>query len=125
MAVDRPRSSPSPTLHAAANVKIAVAFLMALIEAVPFKIHTVPKHPWTNGQVERIKPHAQEGYRPTYHYKTHRQLKQHLAAFLDAYSFEKWVKTSEVARPTKPSVTHGPDQPHRFRDDPTHFRTER
>ena len=41
MAIDRTSKFAFAQLHAAANVKTAAAFLEALIEAVPYKIHTV------------------------------------------------------------------------------------
>jgi transposase InsO family protein len=46
---------------------------------------TKPYHPWTNGQVERMNRSLKEATIKRYHYETHRQLKEHLAAFLDAY----------------------------------------
>ena len=54
---------------------------------------TKPNHPWTNGQVERMNRTLKEATVRRYHYETHRQLKDHLAAFLDAYNFAKRLKT--------------------------------
>ena len=54
---------------------------------------TKPNHPWTNGQVERMNRSLKEATIKRYHYETHRQLKEHLAAFLDAYDFAKRLKT--------------------------------
>jgi transposase InsO family protein len=54
---------------------------------------TKPNHPWTNGQVERMNRSLKEATIKRYHYETHRQLKEHLAAFLDAYNFAKRLKT--------------------------------
>src|ERR1700751_2655704 len=45
---------------------------------------TKPNHPWTNGQVERMNRSLKEATVRRYHYETHRQLENHLAAFLDA-----------------------------------------
>jgi hypothetical protein len=53
---------------------------------------TKPNHPWTNGQVERMNRSLKEATK-RYHYDTHRQLGEHLAAFLDAYNFAKRLKT--------------------------------
>ena len=54
---------------------------------------TKPNHPWTNGQVERMNRSLKEATIKRYHYETHRQLKEQLAAFLDAYNFAKRLKT--------------------------------
>src|SRR4029077_6382433 len=54
---------------------------------------TKPNHPWTNGQAERMNRSLKEATIKRYHYETHRQLKEHLAAFLDAYNFAKRLKT--------------------------------
>src|SRR5450432_228474 len=71
----------------------ASAFLMALIAAVPYKIHTVltengiehrltkVKHPWTNGQVERMNRTIKEATVQRYYYDRHDQLEAHLADF--------------------------------------------
>ena len=48
---------------------------------------TKPNHPWTNGQVERMNRSLKEATIERYHYETHRQLKEHLAAFLELAAF--------------------------------------
>jgi transposase InsO family protein len=53
---------------------------------------TKPNHPWTNGQVERMNRTLKVATVRRYHYETHQQLKDHLAAFLDAYNFAKRLK---------------------------------
>src|SRR5262245_6613021 len=135
VAVDRTSKFAFAQLHAAANVHTAAIFLTALIDAVPYKIHTVltdngvqfcdmpsrrsgptarwrmhrfdricrehgiehrltqRNHPWTNGQVERMNRTLKEATVRRYHYENHRQLEDHLAAFLDAYNFAKRLKT--------------------------------
>lgn len=50
---------------------------------------TKPNHPWTNGQVERMNRILKEAAVRRHHYKDHRQLRDHLMAFLDAYNFAK------------------------------------
>src|SRR5512134_2384355 len=50
---------------------------------------TKPNHPWTNGQVERMNRTLKEATVRRYHYETHRQLEDHLAAFLDGYNFAR------------------------------------
>ena len=116
VAIDRTSKFAFTELHERATRRIAADFLLNLIKAVPYKVHTVltdngthftdpsgeswtpadinaliernepfrahsfelacarndidhrltrPKHPWTNGQLERMKPHDQRGDRQT------------------------------------------------------------
>ncbi len=51
------------------------------------------RHPWTNGQVERINRTIKDATVKHYHYDYHEQLDNHLHAFLDAYNFAKRLKT--------------------------------
>jgi transposase InsO family protein len=53
---------------------------------------TKPNHPWTNGQVERMNRTLKDATVRRYHYDSHRQLRDHLAAFLEAY-FRQALKT--------------------------------
>ena len=163
VAVDRTSKFAFAQLHEAANVRIAVAFLEALIEAVPYTIHTVltdngvqfcdmpqnrsgptaryrlhmfdricreheiehrltkPKHPWTNGQVERMNRTLKDATVRRYHYETHRQLREHLTAFLDAYNFARRLKTLRGLTPYERICKAWADEPERFRYDPTHL----
>ena len=163
VAVDRTSKFAFAQLHEAANVRIAVAFLEALIEAVPYTIHTVltdngvqfcdmpqnrsgptaryrlhmfdricreheiehrltkPKHPWTNGQVERMNRTLKDATVRRYHYQTHGQLKEHLVTFLDAYNFARRLKTLRGLTPYEAICKAWADQPRRFRYDPTHL----
>ena len=82
---------------------------------------TKPNHPWTNGQVERMNRSLKEATVKRYHYDTHRQLEQHLAAFLDAYNFAKRLKTLRGLTPYEAICKAWADMPDRFRYDPTHF----
>jgi transposase InsO family protein len=66
---------------------------------------TKPNHPWTNGQVERMNRSLKEATVRRYHYDTHRQLEQHLAAFLDAYDFAKRLKTLRGLTPYEEEAT--------------------
>ncbi|MGJ0504274.1 MAG: integrase core domain-containing protein, partial [Methylocystis sp.] len=54
---------------------------------------TKPNHPWTNGQVERMNRTLKEATVKRYHYDSHNQLREHLAAFMAAYNFAKRLKT--------------------------------
>ena len=54
---------------------------------------TKPKHPWTNGQVERMNRTIKDATVKRYFYETHDQLRAHLQNFVDAYNFAKRLKT--------------------------------
>jgi transposase InsO family protein len=54
---------------------------------------TKPKHPWTNGQVERMNRTLKEATVRRYYYESHAQLRQHLADFVTAYNFGRRLKT--------------------------------
>jgi len=44
------------------------------------------KHPWTNGQVERMNRTIKEATVKRYHYESHKQLENHLDDFINAYN---------------------------------------
>jgi transposase InsO family protein len=60
---------------------------------------TKPKHPWTNGQVERMNRTLKEATVRRYHYESHDQLRQHLADFISAYNFARRLKTLKGLTP--------------------------
>jgi transposase-like protein len=163
VAVDRSSKFAFAQLQEKATMKTAAAFLAALIEIVPYTIHTVltdngvqfcdmpsrrsgptaryrlhvfdricrehgiehrltkPNHPWTNGQVERMNRTLKEATVRRYHYGEHRQLREHLATFLDAYNFAKRLKTLKGLTPYEHICTAWADERHRFRYDPIHL----
>ena len=82
---------------------------------------TKPNHPWTNGQVERMNRTLKEATVRRYHYETHRQLKEHLDAFLNAYNFAKRLKTLQGLTPYNHICKVWADEPCRFKYDPTHL----
>jgi transposase-like protein len=140
----------------------ASAFLMAVIEAVPYKIRTVLidngiqftfppryadgptarymthmfdmrcrengiehrltkiKHPWTNGQVERMNRTIKDATVKRYHYDSHSQLKTHLTDFIDAYNFGKRLKTLKGLTPYEYICKVWTYEPERFRINPIH-----
>ncbi len=140
----------------------ASAFLTALIEAVPYKIHTVltdngiqftfppryadgptarymthmfdmrcrengiehrltkVKHPWTNGQVERMNRTIKEATVQRFHYDDHQQLEAHLADFVAAYNFGRRLKTLKGLTPYEFICKIWTIEPNRFRLDPIH-----
>jgi transposase InsO family protein len=82
---------------------------------------TKPNHPWTNGQVERMNRTLKDATVRRYHYVSHRQLTDHLAAFLEAYNFAKRLKTLRGLTPYECICNAWADEPHRFRYNPTHL----
>jgi transposase InsO family protein len=140
----------------------AAAFLEALIDAVPYKIHTVLtdngiqftfppryadgptaryvthmfgmrcrangiehrltklKHPWTNGQVERMNRTIKEATVQRYHYDSHEQFEAHLADFINAYNFGRRLKTLKGLTPYQFICTAWTTEPERFRLNPLH-----
>ena len=140
----------------------ASAFLMALIKAVPYRIHTVLtdngvqftfppryadgptarymthmfdmrcrqngiehrltkiKHPWTNGQVERMNRTIKEATVKRYHYDNHQQLQRHLTDFINAYNYGRRLKTLKGLTPYEFIAKMSTKEPERFRLNPIH-----
>ena len=140
----------------------ASAFLEALIQAVPYRIHTVltdngiqftfprryadgptatymthmfamrcrenniehrltkVKHPWTNGQVERMNRTIKEATVKRYHYDSHQQLETHLHDFIAAYNFGRRLKTLKGLTPYEFICKRWTAEPERFTADPLH-----
>jgi transposase InsO family protein len=143
----------------------ASAFLMALIEAVPYRIHTVltdngiqftfppryadgptarymthmfdmrcrengiehrltkVKHPWTNGQVERMNRTIKEATVKRFHYDDHQQFETHLSNFVSAYNFARRLKTLKGLTPYEFICKQWTSEPERFKLDPIHQMT--
>ena len=141
VAIDRTSKFTVCQLVDKANRKTASAFLVAVIEAVPYKIHTIltdngiqftypprykdgptaryithmfdmrcrengiehrltkPKHPWTNGQVERMNRTIKEATVKRFHYDDHQQLTRHLSDFINAYNYGRRLKTLKGLTP--------------------------
>lgn len=140
----------------------ASAFLVALIAAVPYKIHTVltdngiqftfppryadgptakymthmfdmrcrengiehrltkVKHPWTNGQVERMNRMIKEATVKRFHYDSHAQFATHLADFIAAYNFDRRLKTLKGLTPYEYICKIWTVEPERFTLNPIH-----
>lgn len=81
---------------------------------------TRPKHPWTNGQVERMNRTIKEATVKRFHYETHDQLREHLASFIAAYNFGKRLKTLKGLTPYEFICSRWTKEPHRFKSDPHH-----
>jgi hypothetical protein len=59
---------------------------------------TKPKHPWTNGQVERMNRTIKDATVKRYFYETHGELRAHLADFVTAYNFARRLKKRAGSR---------------------------
>jgi transposase InsO family protein len=81
---------------------------------------TKPKHPWTNGQVERMNRTLKEATVKRYYYETHDQLRSHLADFVTAYNFARRLKTLKGLTPYEYICKAWIKEPDRFILDPTH-----
>src|SRR5208282_901651 len=163
--IDRTSKFAFVQLHARATTGVAADFLRALIEVVPYKIHTVltdngvqftdpagntwspaeikvmiekkqpfrahsfelacarndidhrltkPKHPWTNGQVERMNRTIKEATVQRFYYEIHQQFRQHLADFVAAYNFGRRLKILKGLTPFEYICKSWISQPERF-----------
>jgi transposase InsO family protein len=171
VAIDRTSKFAYVELHEKVTTGIAGDFLRALIQAVPYKVHTVltdhgihfttpsntasaaplikkalargetvwahafefacaqnnvdhrltkPRHPWTNGQVERMNRTLKDATVRRYYYECHDQLRQHLADFVTAYNFARRLKSLRGLTPYEFICTIWLKEPKRFRLDPSH-----
>ena len=165
VAIDRTSKFAFVELHEKVTRKTAADFLRHLIEAVPYRVHTVltdngthftdpagetwspaeikqmianrqlfhahafeyacalndidhrltkPKHPWTNGQVERMNRTIKDATVKRYFYETHDELRTHLPDFLDAYNFARRLKTLKGLTPYEFICKAWTSQPQRF-----------
>ena len=81
---------------------------------------TKPRHPWTNGQVERMNRTIKEATVQRFYYATHGQLRTHLADFVAAYNFGRRLKTLKGLTPYEFICNRWTLEPERFRLDPLH-----
>jgi transposase InsO family protein len=171
VAIDRTTKFAFVELHEKATRRVAGDFLRHLIEAVPYKVHTVltdngthfttpgnvasaaplikeaiaagetfrahsfesacarndidhrltkPRHPWTNGQVERMNRTIKDATVKRYHYDSHAQLRAHLTDFVSAYNFARRLKTLRGLTPYEAICKAWSAEPSRFRSNPLH-----
>lgn len=78
------------------------------------------KHPWTNGQVERMNRTIKEATVQRYHYDSHLHLQAHLADFINAYNYARRLKTLKGLTPYEYICKIWTKDPNRFRLDPIH-----
>src|SRR3954469_11221984 len=81
---------------------------------------TKPRHPWTNGQVERMNRTLKEATVQRFYYATHEQLRMHLADFVAAYNCARRLKTLKGLTPYEFVCKQWTIEPERFRLDPLH-----
>lgn len=78
------------------------------------------KHPWTNGQVERMNPTIKEATLKRFHYDDHDQLRNHMVNFISAYNFGRRLETLKSLTPYEFICKCWTSQPDRFKLDPIH-----
>jgi len=81
---------------------------------------TKPKHPWTNGQVERMNRTIKDATVKRYHYDNHDQLRRHLGDFASAYNFARRLKTLKGLTPYEFICKVWTSEPERFTLNPIH-----
>jgi hypothetical protein len=81
---------------------------------------TKPRHPWTNGQVERMNRTLKDATVRRSYDDTHDQLRGHLGDFLAAYNFARRLKTLRGLTPYEYICKIWTSEPQRFRLDPLH-----
>lgn len=72
------------------------------------------KHPWTNGQVERMNRTIKEATVKRFHYDNHERLQNHLANFISAYNFGRRLKTLKGLTPYEFICKQWTIEPERF-----------
>ena len=82
---------------------------------------TKPKHPWTNGQVERMNRTIKEATVKRFYYETHQHFRQHLTDFVNAYNFARRLKTLRGLTPYEYICSLWTKEPQRFKLNPTHL----
>ena len=78
------------------------------------------KHPWTNGQVERMNRTIKEATVKRHHYDRHAELENHLADFINAYNHGRRLKTLKGLTPYEYICKAWTSQKERFILDPLH-----
>ncbi len=81
---------------------------------------TKVKHPWTNGQVERMNRTIKEATVKRYHYDSHTQLTAHLNDFINAYNYGRRLKTLRGLTPYEYICKIWTAEPERFTLNPHH-----
>lgn len=77
------------------------------------------RHPWTNGQVERMNRSLKQATVKTYHYDTVDQFKEHLYHFINAYNYAKKLKTLRFMTPYEMILNEYKTKPLLFHSNPS------
>ncbi len=122
-------TTPGNTASAAPLIKEAIA-RGELFRAHAFELAcaqndvdhrlTKPRHPWTNGQGERMNRTIKDATVRRYHYDSHDQLRRHLADFVTAYNFARRLKTLKGLTPYEYICKVWATEPQRFTLNPLH-----
>lgn len=78
------------------------------------------RHPWTNGQVERMNRTIKDATVKRYHYDDHNQLRDHLNDFINAYNYARRLKTLSGLTPYEYICKIWTNKPERFNLNPIH-----
>ncbi|SNZ21340.1 Integrase core domain-containing protein [Cohaesibacter gelatinilyticus] len=78
------------------------------------------RHPWTNGQVERMNRTIKETTVKRYHYDNHEQLIAHLDDFINVYNYARRLKTLKGLTPYEFICKQWTKEPKRFNLNPIH-----
>ena len=76
------------------------------------------RHPWTNGQVERMNKTIKDFTVKKYYYATKKQLGEHLHDFLMAYNFSKKLKSLKFMTPYEKIIKTWNENKGLFKSDP-------
>lgn len=78
------------------------------------------KHPWTNGQVERMNGAIKEATVKCFHYDDHEPFETHLADVVAAYNFGRRLRALKGLTPYEFICKRWTAGPERFTIDPIH-----
>ena len=92
---------------------------VCLVHSIDHRLTKI-KHPWTNGQVERMNRTLKDATVKKYYYQTHSQLKEHMQTFLMAYNFARRLKTLNGLTPYEYICKIWTNEPDRFTINPFH-----
>jgi transposase InsO family protein len=79
------------------------------------------RHPWTNGQVERMNRTIKDATTKTYHYDSITQFEKHLQEFLLVYNFAKKLKSLNFKTPFEFLTEKFKTNPSIFYQNPVHY----
>lgn len=123
VAIDRTSKFAFVELHENSRTATSRDFLLRLIEAVPYKIHTVLTDngiQFTTPGGGSAVPLIKEATVKRFYYVSHDQLREHLANFVAAYNFAKRLKTLKGLTPYEYICKCWTKEPQRFTSDPHH-----